>query len=134
MYNVPNIIDQILNRTISDIVGTDFTMTIPSANIIEHDHDYQIILAVPGLDKEDFKIKVEKNSLIVSADKEAISLPQDAKIKRNEFNFSKFRRSFNLSEAADSASIKAEYNDGILTITIDKKKDSEEAVKYVKID
>ncbi|MBK8110572.1 MAG: hypothetical protein IPK46_09705 [Saprospiraceae bacterium] len=52
MYNVSNIFDQILNRSISEMVGADITLSIPSANIVEHDDNFQIILAAPGLEKE----------------------------------------------------------------------------------
>ena len=66
MNTIPNIIDHLLNRSINEFIGADYTLTVPSANIVEHDNDYQIVLAIPGLQKSDFNIinagsKVFKN-------------------------------------------------------------------------
>jgi HSP20 family protein len=134
MYNFPNIFDQLLNRSISEIVGTDFTISVPSANIVEHDNDYQIVLAVPGLDKSDFKIKVDKNVLHISADKENIALPEGVTIKRKEFNYSQFKRNFSLPENVNLSNIKAEYTDGILTVTLGKKENTTEESSFIKVE
>ncbi|MBK8701304.1 MAG: Hsp20/alpha crystallin family protein [Saprospiraceae bacterium] len=134
MYNVSNIFDQILNRSIGEIVGTDFTLSIPSANILENEDNFQIILAAPGLDKSDFQINVEKNQLIVSADKQNPALAAGAVVKRKEFNFSNFKRNFTLPENVDIDRIKAEYNEGILTLTLTKKEVKNDDVRNIIIE
>ena len=122
MYNVSNIFDQILNRSISEMVGSDFTLSIPSANVVEHDDNFQIILAVPGLEKSDFSISVDKkNQLIVSAEKKIRYFRKEPPSKRKEFNYSSFKRNFTLPETVDNNRIKAEYTDGMLTLTLLKK-------------
>ena len=131
MYNVSNIFDQILNRSISEMVGADFTLSIPSANIVEHDDNFQIILAVPGLEKSDFNINVDKNQLIASAEKENPVLPEGAAIKRKEFNYSSFKRNFTLPETVDISRIKAEYTDGMLTVTLHKKEAKSDDLKKI---
>lgn len=131
MYNVSNIFDQILNRSISEMVGSDFTLSIPSANVVEHDDNFQIILAVPGLEKSDFSISVDKNQLIVSAEKENPVLPEGAAIKRKEFNYSSFKRNFTLPETVDNNRIKAEYTDGMLTLTLLKKETKSDDLRKI---
>jgi HSP20 family protein len=128
-----NIFDQILNRSISDIVGTDFNLSVPSANIVELEDRFQIIVAAPGLDKVDFKIKVDKEILHISADKENTSLPDGIVVKRKEFNYSKFQRNFTLPKDIDKDQISAEYTDGLLTISLIKKMTPAPEVKVIEI-
>ena len=134
MYNDSNIFDQILNRSISEMVGSDFTLSIPSANVVEHDDNFQIILAVPGLEKSDFSISVDKNQLIVSAEKENPVLPEGAAIKRKEFNYSSFKRNFTLPETVDNNRIKAEYTDGMLTLTLLKKETKSDDLRKITVE
>ena len=60
------IIDDLFNRSISDIVGADFTNESPSVNIIETDQAFELEVAAPGLSKEDFSLSIEKDHLNVS--------------------------------------------------------------------
>lgn len=46
------------------------SLVIPNANIAENEKDYKIEVAVPGLEKKDFKIEVDNGVLTVSAEKE----------------------------------------------------------------
>jgi HSP20 family protein len=134
MYNVTNLFDQILNRSINDFVGTDFNLTIPAANIVEHEDNYQIILAAPGLEKTDFTVRVEKDIIHVGAEKTNLALPEGTQVKRKEFNYSKFKRNFTLPENVNTNTIKAEYTDGILTITLFKKAEVEHAATSIVVE
>ena len=88
----------------------------PPVNISEDANNYYIELAAPGLKKEDFTIKVEKNTLEVSSD---ASLKK--KYKKQEFDYGKFVRKFELPHTANKDSIAAKYENGILNISIEKK-------------
>jgi HSP20 family protein len=59
---------------------------VPEANIIENGKDYQIELAVPGLERKDFKVEVENNTLIVSAEKEEEKKPKKKIIVGENFH------------------------------------------------
>lgn len=135
MYNnTTNFFEQLLNRSINEFVGNDFSLSIPAANIIEHTDKYQIMLAAPGLDKSDFNIKVENNYIVVSVDKVTETNPEGQIIKRKEFNYSKFKRNFIIPENIDTESIKAAYMNGILTITLFVKEKKEETAKNIVIE
>lgn len=96
----------------------------PSANIKENDLNFTIELAVPGLNKEDFKINLEQDRLTVSAKKEQVKEETtNEKYSRKEFNFSSFSRSFTLPKNIDKNEITASYNNGILSLNVPKKED-----------
>lgn len=121
-----HMIDNVFNRSISEIMGTDFITTQPSVNILDNQDNYQIALAAPGLTKSDFNIKLDKNELRVSALKAAEELQEDVKYTRREYNYASFNRSFKIDETIDSNSITATYEEGILLITLNKKEEAKE--------
>jgi HSP20 family protein len=106
---------------------------IPSVNIFEDETDFTIQLAAPGMKKEDFKIDLKKNSLFISAEKEAKTEKSSERYSLREFNFSSFNRSFTLPKNIDKEGISAQYHDGILEVKIGKKEKPEEKVKTISI-
>ena len=115
--------DDFFNGTVSDFMGSDYGMTIPAVNVRETEEGYFLELAVPGLTKEDFNISVEKNLLLVSSEKETSSESEEGKIRRKEFNYSSFRRSFHLPKSVDKDKIEAKYDNGVLNLTLPKKEE-----------
>lgn len=97
---------------------------MPSANIKERAGDFKIDLAVPGMDKKDFRVEVENGLLAVSGERKEEVKEENEKLSRREFHYGSFKRSFSLPEAADADNISAQYKDGILSITIAKRDDS----------
>jgi HSP20 family protein len=107
---------------------------MPATNISETEQAYQLEMAVPGFRKEDFRINLEKDILTVSSErkdaseKDASEDKKEPSYRKREFGSRDFCRSFSIPEAVDKESIKAEYLNGILMITLPKK----EVVKLTK--
>jgi len=93
----------------------------PSANILENNQGFELQLAIPGIQKEDVKISLEKNILNVSSEKEAAQIDENTRFTRREFVFGTFSRSFTLPDTIDTDKIGADFKDGILKITLPKK-------------
>ena len=97
------------------------TMKIPAVNITEQKNEYLVSLAAPGLKKEDFKIGVEGNMLTISSKKEETKEEKDKKFTRKEYSYSSFSRSFTLPEEVNQEKIEANYQDGVLKISLPRK-------------
>ena len=95
-------------------------MRKPSANVMENDDAYKIELAVPGFQKKDFKINVEKDILTISTDRE---MNGDDNYTMREFGYNNISRSFSMPETIDNEKIKAEYKNGILSVTLPKREE-----------
>ena len=121
-------IDTLFNTTLADAMGTDFTVSTPSVNIVEHDNQFVMQLAAPGLEKSDFNINIENDYLVISTEKktEKEETSNNGKFTRREFNYSSFKRSFPLDDKINVEGISANYENGVLHITLPKK---EETVK-----
>ena len=119
-------IDTLFNTTLADAMGTDFTNSSPSVNIVEHDAHFTMQLAAPGLQKSDFNINIENDYLVISAEKktEKEETGNEGKFTRREFNYSSFKRSFQLDENINREGVAASYENGVLSITLPKKEET----------
>ena len=104
------------------------TMNIPAVNIVEHDNEYQVALAVPGMKKDDFKIDVDGNMLTISSEKEESKEEKEKKFTRKEYNYSSFSRSFTLPEEVNKEKIEAKYEDGVLKLLLPRKEEAKKSL------
>ncbi len=126
--------DEFFNRNIADVLGSDLTLNVPSVNVIETDHAYKMEVAAPGLEKEDFEIKVDKGYLVVAAKKEKQEEVKDGKYTRREFNYTSFSRNFTLPETVKAENITAQYTNGVLTLVLPKNEAAQiETAKMIEI-
>ena len=107
----------------------------PAVNIIEADNDFKIEVAVPGLSRNDFHIEVEDDVLTISSVEKENKEEKMPNYTRREFNFSSFKRSFQLPETIDQDQIKAGHKEGVLSITLVKKEEEiQKAPKQIKVE
>lgn len=93
--------------------------SVPLANIIKTKDDVIINLAAPGFSKTDFDIKIDDDLLTISVDKE-VKENEEITILTQEFYFSNFTRSFRIGDEIDTDEINAKYEDGILSIILNR--------------
>ena len=104
----------------------------PPVNIKETDGHWEIEVVAPGLVKEDFKLELEGDLLTVSVEKKSDQKEddKDGKFTKREFRFSSFKRSFTLPEhSIDSDSIVANYESGVLRLTLPKNEEVKNKAK-----
>ena len=119
-----SLIDRFFNDTMTRSGGSSFQ---PRVDIVENDNAFELHVAVPGMNKEDFKIEMKDNFLTVSGERKFTNEKKDANWHSIETQFGSFSRSFSLPENVDAGKINAKYNNGILEISIPK--DEKKALK-----
>ncbi len=92
----------------------------PAANVAETESDFTIELAVPGKQKEDFKIEIDSNVIAISSEEESSTETEEKNYTRKEYSYQSFCRSFTLPENANAENISAEYAEGVLKVVIPK--------------
>ena len=102
----------------------------PAMNVKETEGEYQVELAAPGLEKEDFEISIEDGYLIVKAEKSFKKEEKEENYTRREFSYNSFRRSLMLPEDVKEEEIKVSYENGVLKFNLSKKELTE--VKHPK--
>jgi HSP20 family protein len=121
-----NIFDDFFSKDVFDWTDKNFTAlgsNLPSVNLKETDDKLIVDLAAPGMKKEDFKVEVDNNMLMISSEKKEEKEESRKKDNyvRKEFNYQSFCRSFYLPDYIDEGKIEASYKDGILHVDIAKK-------------
>ena len=101
-----------------------FNQTFPAVNTIEKDNQYLLEIAVPGMNKKDFEIEIQNDLISISSiSKQEKEVKDNLNYNRQEFNYNSFHRTFSLPKEVDQSKIKANYSNGILTITLPKLKE-----------
>jgi len=121
---LPILLRSIFEENIEPWSGKQFSST-PEVNIKETKDNFIIEIAAPGFEKEDFEIQLDKNRLIVSAQRkdENEEVKHEEFYLRKEFNYHDFQHTFSLSEWVLKHKIDASYHNGILEIVIPKKEE-----------
>lgn len=108
---------------------SDGSFRVP-VNVLKTDSTYEIYVIAPDRAKEDFKINLKGNELTISYQVKE-NIEENKNWIRNEFRKASFERSFFVDETIDSANIKAEYNNGILQVTLPIVPGSEKPVQEI---
>ncbi len=117
------IFDEFFNTALPSQRNGNGLKAAPAVNILEKGDAFRLELAAPGLEKNDFKVDVDKNVLRIEVNKE-FKAEEGETYKRREFGYYEFRRSFQLPETIDANGIEANYMNGILVIHLPKKEDA----------
>lgn len=102
--------------------------------LIEDENNYELELKIPGISKENIKVDIKNNNLIIKAEKKQEIKQEDENKSYYRYakSFAGFYRMISIPENADIDNIDSEYKNGILKIVIPKNKNSKR--KIVKIE
>lgn len=122
---IPSLFDDFFTRDLFNWNAGNFSNgnTLPAVNIRETGNSFEIEVAAPGMKKSDFKVELDNDQLVISAQQEKKNDEKDREgnYTRREFSYQTFRRSFSLPERlVENEKISAKYHDGILHITVPK--------------
>ncbi len=106
---------------------------IPAVNIKEENDKFILEMAAPGMKKDDFQINLDNYQLTISSERSEKKEDKKENYTRREFMYSTFSRSFTLPKTIDIDKIKADYKNGILTLTLPKKEEEAKLTKQIKI-
>ena len=124
----PSLIDGLFSRDMMDWNNTNFSTTnttLPAVNILETKDDFRIEVAAPGMEKKDFSINLENDTLTISSEKKSEVKNEEENYSRREFSCQSFQRAFTLpGNLVDGEKINAKYEEGILKVHLPKKEEA----------
>lgn len=134
--NFNNVVDTFFTgfpSVFRDDFGTSNFKQFAPVNVKEIENGYVLEIVAPGLEKENFKIDLDRKTLTVSAEKKREDEAKTEKQLRREYNFQSFKRSFTIDENIDAENIDAKYVAGVLMLTLPKKAEVKPATKQISI-
>jgi HSP20 family protein len=121
---LPGLFDDLLSRDLFNWGNNNYSSTsttVPLVNIRETKDGFEVEMAAPGMEKKDFKITLEGNTLTISSQKENEESERENGYTRREFSYQSFTRNFILPhDVVKAEEIMAKYENGLLLLTIPK--------------
>ncbi|MBZ5515602.1 MAG: Hsp20/alpha crystallin family protein [Acidobacteriia bacterium] len=104
----------------------------PPVDIYENENDIVLKAELPGVDPKDVEVRVEDNTLYLKGERKFEKEVKQENYHRVERSYGSFARSFSLPSSINAEKVKAEYKDGLLTLTLPKREEAKP--KTIKID
>lgn len=93
----------------------------PAVDIVESENDLTLRMDVPGIELKDIDINLENDTLTVKGERRFESSDNSRGYHRIERSYGAFARSFTLPNTVDTEKVRADYKNGVLSITLPKK-------------
>jgi HSP20 family protein len=103
----------------------------PAVDVYEDEHNITLKLEVPGIDEKDIDIRLENHTLTVRGERKLEKEEKEENFHRIERRYGSFFRSFTLPNVVDTENVKADYDKGVLKISLAKK--AEAKPKQIKV-
>ncbi len=127
-----------LNRLFRDPRGAEgqdealtSTAFAPAVDVYEDEHNVTLKIEVPGIDEKDIDVRIENHTLTVHGERKFDKEEKEENFRRVERQYGSFTRTFTLPNIVDQESVQADYDKGVLKITIAKK--AEAKPKQIKV-
>ncbi|MEI8012164.1 MAG: Hsp20/alpha crystallin family protein [Candidatus Omnitrophota bacterium] len=126
--------NQLFQHHGSGIQGQNSDFFNPKIDIKESPDHYTITMDIPGMNKDNIDVKIEKDELVISGVRQSASEENNAdKFFRQERSYGQFMRAVPLPEDAKKDTIDAQYNNGELTIKVMRNPPEKETPKKISI-
>ena len=96
----------------------------PAVDIHETEHELVVKADLPGVKPEELDVRVENNILTIRGERKFEKKVNEDNYLRVERSYGSFSRSFSLANTMNTEAIKADYNDGVLTLSIPKREEA----------
>jgi HSP20 family protein len=118
-----------INRVFGDVVGrtgeeSNLTPWAPEVDIYETENELVVKADLPDVNPQDLDIRVENNILTIRGERKFDKKVNEDNYLRIERSYGSFSRSFSLANSVKSEAIKADYQNGVLTLSIPKREEA----------
>ena len=124
-----------MNRLFQDSYGQDQELGTsafaPPVDVYEDEHNIVLKVEVPGIDEKDIDIRLENHTLVVRGERKFEKEEKEENFHRVERRYGSFVRTFTLPNTVNPENVRADYDKGVLRITLEKK--AEAKPKQIKV-
>lgn len=95
----------------------------PALDVVENDDAYIVRASLPGLKAEDIDVNIEDDVLTIKAEHSEENEESDENYLMRERTYGSYRRSVRLPSGVDGDNTTAQFEDGVLTLTLAKREE-----------
>jgi HSP20 family protein len=114
----------------SDHKGIAF---MPAAEMHETQNTIELKLEVPGLEAKDIDVRVTEQAVAISGERQSQTKTEERGMTRSEFRYGKFQRVVPLPARVQNDKVQADYNNGVLSLSLPKAEDEKNKVVKVNL-
>jgi HSP20 family protein len=92
----------------------------PALDVCEDKDSFVVRTELPGLKREDIEVSLHDGALVITGERKVEKMEEGVEIHRQERYYGKFQRALTLPTPVAADKIKAQYKDGVLTVTLPK--------------
>lgn len=131
LQNRMNSLFQDFNRGQNGAPALTTATFVPPVDVYEDEHKVVLKLEVPGMQQDDFDIRVENNTLTVRGERKFEKEEKEENFHRIERRYGSFYRAFTVPTTMNTENVKASYDAGVLKIELEKR--AEAKPKQIKV-
>jgi HSP20 family protein len=115
-------IDRLFDSPLAELARTSqlFTGWTPALDLYEDKDNFTVKAELPGMKREDIELSFHEGSLSISGERKHEEKSSEGEAYRSERLFGRFQRTITLPAPVAADKVKAQYKDGILTVTLPK--------------
>ncbi|MGH9405043.1 MAG: Hsp20/alpha crystallin family protein [Terriglobia bacterium] len=119
--------NRLFNETFSNVFGNEQVAPqawTPAVDVYEDEKGLVIKADLAGVDPKEVDIRVEDGTLYLKGERKSEHVEKGKNVHRIERSYGSFMRTFALPRAINTDGIKADYKDGVLTLTLAKREEA----------
>lgn len=122
LSDLRNEIDRLFDATLPDLTQPSHLLSgwTPALDVYEDKDNFIVKAELPGMKKEDIDVSLHDGSLSISGERKSETKHKDAEVYRAERFYGRFQRTVTLPAPVAADNVKAQYKDGVLTVTLAK--------------
>jgi len=115
-------IDRLFDLPLAGAAGSSPWMSgwTPALDVYEDKDQFVVKAELPGMKRDDIEVSLHDGSLTISGERKSEQESKESGVYRSERYFGRFQRTLDLPTGVADDKVKAEYRDGILSITLPK--------------
>jgi HSP20 family protein len=117
LLSLQQALDQAMGRDFFGLSTTD-RGTFPPVSVFKAEDEFLVTAELPGIRKESLSIEVKNDLLRLSGERKPDYDPKEVSVHRNERSFGRFDRTVRLPFAVNAEAVRAEYQDGVLSVRL----------------
>lgn len=109
-----------LQEELDRLFESPMTGWAPALDVHEDKDGFSIRVELPGMKREDIEVTLQDGALVITGERKEEKVTNETTVHRQERYYGKFTRALTLPAAVSGDKVKAQYKDGILTVTLPK--------------
>lgn len=133
LLNFRDEMENFFDRFSRELSLSDESNFLPRVEVRDNGKNFLVSAELPGMTEKDINLSLDNNTLIIEGERKNESKVEEKDYYRSEFSYGSFYRAIPLSSEVNPDKVMANYENGVLKVTLDKVAESKVKTKKIEI-